>query len=139
MQRRNQKKKAATEKQLDQAWKGALAKSRRDDAKERADHLKVLGQEQRLIARRPWWDGKCYWIKLESNRVLVGDDNGQIGNFQTKEEACRFASRHWELLWRSNEQTRLRKVSKIEFQSQHWWGDGKLFTRYKKDGKIQRK
>ena len=114
-----------------------IAPGRRKGA--RPEHLKVLRQEQKFIAGRPWWDGKCYWLKAEPGRVLVGDDTGQIGDFKTREEACRFASRHWELLWRSKEQTRLRDVSKIEFQSQHWWGDGKIFTRYKKDGKIQRK
>ena len=139
MQKRNRKKKTAIEKQLDRAWKGALAKSRRDDAKERAEHLKALRQEHKLIAGRPWWDGKHYWLRAEPGRVLVGDDTGQIGDFHSKEAACRFASRHWELLWRSKEQTRLRDVSKIGFQSQHWWGDGRIFTRYKKDGKIQRR
>ncbi len=139
MQRRNRKKKTAMEKQLDRAWKGALTKLRRDDAKERAEHLKALRLEQKFIAGRPWWDGKYYWLKAEPGRVLVGDDTGQIGDFQTKEEACRFASRHWELLWRSKEQTRLRDVSKIEFKSQHWWGDGKIFAKFEKDGKIQRR
>ena len=32
-----------------------------------------------------------------------------------------------------------RDLSKIDFQAQHWWGDGQILKRYVKDGKIQRK
>jgi len=134
MQKRNRKKKTAIEKQLDRGWKGALAKSHRDAAKERAEHYKVMLREEKLLAQRPWWHGKYYWIQTESGRFRAGDDTGQIGSFETEEQARQFAARHWQLLWRHKEQTSLRDVSRIDFRSQHWWGDAEIFKRHTKPG-----
>lgn len=119
----------------DQILRSAAAMLLREQEQKMAVHR----QEQKLAEQRPWWDGACYWIKVNEDCVAACCETGEIGEFKTEEEARQFATRHWELHWKYQEQTRLHDLSKIEFRSQHWWGDGRIFRPYRKGGKIQRK
>lgn len=119
----------------DQILKSAAAMLLREQEQKMAAHR----QEQKLAEERPWWAGARYEIRVNEGCVVACCETGEIGTFKTEEEARQFAARHWELHWKYQEQTRLRDLSKIEFRSQHWWGDGRIFRPYRKGGKIQRK
>ena len=85
------KKKTTLEKQLDRAWEEALAKDRREMAKE-------LAEQQRQL------------------RQICGSVEAKRGKLSKRD------------------------LSQINFQGQHWWGNGHIFQpRTAKDGTFQRK